>query len=109
MLRERGNICRRKDMIFLSQNALKSFITYSVLRFTFSVIVIMRVLFAIVLCSGYLATVIVGTCFQENCPNVAFFFAAGKNMVDKHFLRRYVISTFTVLVVESKIVEPSCT
>ena len=57
----------------------------------------MRVLFAIILGSGYLATVTKGTCFQENCPNVGYFFAVGKNIVDKHFLRRSVISKFTVL------------
>lgn len=57
----------------------------------------MRVLFAIILGSGYLATVTKGTCFQENCPNVGYFFPGWKNIVDKHFLRRSVISKFTVL------------
>ena len=52
----------------------------------------MRVLFAIILGIGYLATY-----FQENCANVGYFFAVGKNIVDKHFLRDFVISKFTVL------------
>lgn len=38
-----------------------------------------------------------GTCFQENCPNFGFFFSVGKNIVDKHSLRRHVISKLTVL------------
>lgn len=63
----------------------------------FLITVTMRVLFAIILGSGYLATVTKGTCFQENCPNVGYFFAVGKNIVDKHFLRHSVISKFTVV------------
>ena len=57
-----------------------------------------KVMFVIILGSCYLATVTMATCFQENCPNVGYFFAVGKNIVDKHALRsRYIISMFTVL------------
>ena len=52
---------------------------------------------AFVIGVGYLATIFMITCARgKNCPYVKYSFVLGKDVVDDHALRNYVIATLTV-------------
>lgn len=56
-----------------------------------------KVVFGIILVSCCLPIHTMGTCTaQGSCPTVGYFFALGKNMVDKHSLSEFGIEIVTV-------------
>ena len=56
-----------------------------------------KVVFGMILVIGCLPIHTMGACTaQGSCPSVGYFFALGKNMVDKHSLLEFVTEIFTV-------------